>query len=256
VNTLKLGKQPAAQRSEDFELARYLSVATGPTAPPRFGFDSFIAINGWGMLGNDEVGDCVWASFAHEHMVYTGGNRRAATMARFTTVDVLDDYSAATGYDPHDPSTDQGTIMSEAMAYRRHAGIVDAADRRHQVGAYAALRPRDWDQLVQAIYVFEAVSIGVEFPDSAFQQFDQGAPWDVVAGARIVGGHCITGVGRSSADRVEIVSWGRRLPLTRAFYQAYADEAYAVITPDQLAAGGDSLRGFDMARLEEDLAAL
>jgi hypothetical protein len=43
--------------------------------------------------------------------------------------------------------------------------------------------------------------------------------------------------------------------MTRAFWQAYCDEAHALLSPDWIAAQG-SPSGFDLAQLQADLSAI
>lgn len=248
---MKLGKRPFVPDDRDFRAAALFEAAPPlPTPPDRFGHG--LAFRDWGMLGNDRYGDCVFAGGGHETMLTTklGGHP-----AKFTDAGVLSDYSAVTGFDPADPSTDQGAYPRDAAKYRKATGLVDADGRRHKIAAYVSINPNDFDELVQAVYVFTAVGIGFEFPDSAMDQFNHGLPWDVVEGAKIEGGHYVPVVGRNARSTLGVVSWGRRVGMTRAFYEKYADEAWAYIFPDELRAGHTS-RGFSLAQLEAWLQAL
>src|SRR5215468_8854266 len=123
----KLGKKPARPGAVKFKLANYLVKLKLPTPPQVFGHEGLIGAN-WGMLGNDQYGDCVWAGAAHETMLW---NKEAARAVSFSDKSVLSDYSAATGFDPNDPSTDQGTDMQAAASYRKKTGIRDAKGKRH-----------------------------------------------------------------------------------------------------------------------------
>ena len=98
--------------------------------------------------------------------------------------------------------------------------------------------------------------MGFEFPDSAFDQFDAGAIWDVVSGASIDGGHYVPVVGSAdSPNKVTALTWGKRQELTKAFYEAYCDEAWAMLSAEQIRASG-GIHGLDIAALNADLAAL
>ena len=77
------------------------------------------------------------------------------------------------------------------LKYRVKTGIVDAAGARHKIGAFVKLDSKDLTQIFQAMYLFQVVGIGIEFPNSAMAQFNAGQPWDVVPGAQIEGGHYI-----------------------------------------------------------------
>ena len=253
MTELKLGKQAAAPRPNDFKFADFAATITLPTVPSRFGHGS--AYSDWKMLGNDNYGDCVWAGAAHEHMLFNKVIHHKDVA--FDDQSVLGDYSAATGFDPNDPSTDNGTDVHAALSYRRKTGVADAAGQRHMIGAYVALDPKDWSHLEQATYIFGVVGIGFEFPASAHDQFQQGQPWDVVPGAKIEGGHYVPTVGSMhAADQITVVTWGKRQVMTRRFYEQYNDESWAYITPEELRSDGTALHGFDVTKLNSYLSAL
>ena len=76
----KLGKKPARPGAVKFKLANYLEKLKLPTPPKVFGHEGLIGAN-WGMLGNDQYGDCVWAGAAHETMLW---NKEAARTVTFS----------------------------------------------------------------------------------------------------------------------------------------------------------------------------
>lgn len=248
---MKLGKLAFSPDDRDLKLAAVMPAAVTLTPPPkRFGYGR--AFKDWGMLGNDAVGDCVFAGAAHETMLWS---HAAGRHTDFTDAAVLSDYSAVTGYDPADPNTDRGTDVRNALGYRRTTGIVDAAGVRHQIGAYIALTPGDYGELIQAAWTFLAVGIGFEFPDTAMAQFDAGEPWYVVPGAQVEGGHYVPVTGRDSRAEIGVITWGRRQAMSRTFYETYADEAWAMVSADELRAGVNR-RGLDLAGLTAALKQL
>jgi len=249
--TYKLGKRPARDDAIKFKLSRYADSTVLPPAPPAFGHDALLGAKAWLMLGNDLYGDCVWAGAAHETMMLA---REAGTAVTFADADVLGDYAAVTGFDPARPQTDQGTDMQAAADYRRKTGIVDAGGRRHAVAAYLALEPGNLVHLYQATYLFGAVGVGLELPESAFDQTDHGQTWDVVPRAPNAGGHYVPLVGRR-ADGLHVVTWGALQIMTEAFLKTYCDEAITYVSQDCLVAQ-KSPEGFDYAALVRDLAAL
>lgn len=258
--TGKLGKQAATRDDRDLTYTVVKAGATLPKPPARFGHGTMF--HDWQMLGNgpdDSVqpgfqgaGNCVFAGGGHETMET---NKLAGKIIPITGKQAISDYSTVTGYVIGDDNTDQGTNVRDALKYRRRTGLLDAAGKRHKIGAYVALDPKDYEQLVEAAYVFSAVGVGIEFPESAMAQFDNGEPWDVVPGARIEGGHYIPLFGRSSLNVLGVVTWGRRQAMTRAFAQEYIDEAWAVVFPEELR-NGKTERGMDLTQLTSALAAL
>ena len=248
----KLGKTPARRGAVKFRLAKYLLTPKLPTPPRVFGHQGLIG-SSWKMLGNDKYGDCVWAGAAHETMLW---NKEANRTVSFSNPRVLKDYSAVTGFDPDDPSTDNGTDMQVAASYRRKTGVADANGKRHKVIAYLALKPGDIDQLAIAMYLFGAVGIGIKFPDTAMDQFNAGKPWDVVRGPPPKDGHYIPGVGRLANGNIVVVTWGKTQQMTPRFYKKYCDEVVAYVSDEALTTGGKTLEGFKLDQLTADLNAL
>ncbi|HJZ73307.1 MAG TPA: hypothetical protein VKE51_16300 [Vicinamibacterales bacterium] len=263
----KLGKKPATYDSRDLLFAKYRTSEPLPSHPKHFGHEKLVAAQGWQMLGNGPdntvapgftgAGDCVFAGGDHETMLWTIEGGQPAT---FTGANAIHDYSAVTGYNPHAPvdpngenPTDQGTNVRDALKYRQKTGLIDAKGTRHRIGAYVALEVGNLNQLLEALYLFGIVGIGIEFPESAMDQFDQGKPWSVVAGAKIAGGHYIPLV--AYRQMLECVTWGRIQKVTSSFYSKYCDEAWAILSPEMLASG-KSPEGFDLAQLQSDLNAL
>lgn len=246
----KLGKTTARPGAVKLQFSAYLSKKL-PPPPASAGHQD--KLNGvlLGMLGNDHYGDCVWAGAAHETILW---NAEADNFPTFTDANVLSDYSAVTGFNPNDHATDQGTDMQLAAKYRQNTGVLDAAGKRHKVGAYLALSKGNKAQIMQAIFLFGAVGIGINFPNSAMDQFNAGQDWTVVKGSSLEGGHYIPGI---SYDKnfVYIVTWGKIIRASWAFIKKYMDEGIVYLSPEMLLAG-KSLEGFDLAQLQADLTAI
>lgn len=248
---MKLGKLPARKDSIKMKLSDYLKRTTISTAPPATHIVSQYYPANWGMLGNDQYGDCVFAGAGHETMLW---NDEAKNSVLFTPQSILNDYSAVTGFNPNDPGSDNGTDMQVAASYRRKTGIVDANGKRHTVSAYLALRVGDEAQLKQAIYLFDGVGIGIQFPNSAMDQFNAGKPWTIKRGATIEGGHYVPAIGY---DRyyVYVVTWGKVQKMSWGFFKKYCDEAIVYLSQERLT-NGKTVIGLDVAQLQADLNAL
>lgn len=267
---LKLGKQPARQGSDrpTFKLKDFIDTRSVdkdkiklPT-PPQEG-DNISPLVGTMrgqtsdatsllMLGNDSYGDCVEADGAHSHLIalQSGGHteyKGTRLSNLFSTRTVLSDYSRATGFTPTNPTqTDNGTDMVSYADYRRKTGILDTAGQRHKVLAYLDLTPKDFEEAVLAIYIFKSLSVGIEFPAFAMDQFNHMLPWDIEsANNQIEGGHCWTAAGwqmpttpgatgNGAANLLEGVTWGGTVQVTQRFYEEYSDEAIVYITSDML----------------------
>jgi hypothetical protein len=254
---LQLGKPPATDDARDLLFKNYLDTSKLPTPPASFGNESLFPPNGWGMLGNNEWGDCVWAGAGHETMLLSklGGHP-----AEFTPQDVLSAYEAVTGFEPNagppeaNP-TDKGTEPRLAYGYRRATGIVDTTGKTHKIGAYVKLEKGNLEHVFQAVYLFDVVGIGFMFPKYAMQQFNAGKPWDVIPGEepKPKEGHYVPCIGKRA--NLETVTWGAVQQMTVAFFEAYCDEAWTYIS-DEALKGGLSKEGFNLEQLKADLKAL
>ena len=151
---LKLGKKPATYDRRDLLLKNLEPQNHSPSHPKHFGHEKLVAAKSWRMLGNgpdDTVspgfggaGDCVFAGGDHETMLWT---LEGGAPAKFTGANAIADYIAVTGYDPKAPldadgenPTDNGTNVRDALNYRQKTGLIDAAGKRHKIGATAKKR--------------------------------------------------------------------------------------------------------------------
>lgn len=256
---LKTGKLPFVADERDLKLSTYLTTTDLPTPPADFGHEDLVT--DWAMLGNgpddsvapgfEGAGDCVFAGGDHETLMLgaEGGHHPA-----FTGRQAIADYSAVTGYVVGEESTDRGTEVRAALKYRKATGLADSAGHRHHIGAFLQL-DKDLDKVFQAAYLFGCVGIGIEFPESAMDQFNEGKPWDVVEGSPIDGGHYVPVVGRSSGNLV-VVTWGKTQEMTPDFFARYCDEAWVYLSSSALDGDGETPDGFDKAQLLADLHAL
>ena len=254
--TLRLGKLPATHDRRDLQFANYRTTPKLPSAPIGYGHKNLVH-NPWGMLGNDEWGDCAIAGPAHEHMLTSA---TAGQQVTFPTSNILHAYSNITGFDPNagpygNNPTDQGASVRQVLKYRQKHGLTDSAGRVHKIGAYVALEPGNWTELLEALYLFETVGFGFQFPSSAMTQFNAHKPWTVVKGATIEGGHYVPSIGRPASLSNECVTWGITQVFNRAFYAKFCDEAWGILSPEMLTAG-KSLEGFNLAQLQADLAVI
>lgn len=178
-----------------------------------------------GMLGNDTYGDCVFAANGHivEQQTFFG----QGTEFVVTDAEVLKEYTRVTGFDPNDPSTDNGAVVQDGLNDFRKVGLSG-----HKIVAFAEVVVTALNDVKNATAEFGTVDIGFDFPASAMTQFDAGKPWDVVANdGGIQGGHCVSVFGYD-AKFIYVATWGAIQKMTYAFWAKYVTEAWAVIDQD------------------------
>ena len=259
---LKTGKLPASYDSRDLLFTHFKAMPDGAQykqAPVGFGVERTKTLE-WQMLGNgpdDSVapgfqgaGDCVEADACHRAMY--GKTLAGEPCPPFTGKEAIELYSTLTGYVVGDDNTDQGTDMRKALNYARKTGVKDASGVVHKIGGYCALQAGSWTELLEALAIFDVVSIGVQFPQSAMDQFNAGKPWSYVRSSPIEGGHDVLVVNRPSHLDVEVVTWARLQKVTQSFYTHLCDEAYGIFMPESLT-NGKSPEGFDMAAFQQAL---
>jgi hypothetical protein len=244
---MKLGKTPARKGAVKFALMNYVDWVL-PTPPAEFGYED--RIKTWGVLGNDDYGDCVLAAAAHDTMLW---GALGAHPVEFTDDGVLSDYSVVTGFNINDPSTDQGTDMQAAASYRLKVGVVDSKGVRHRIGAYVSVEPGNVEQHKAAAWLFGAIDIGIMLSDLQMHQTRAGEPWSGKL-TRNIGGHCVPLVGFKDGYLL-VISWGEVQRVDPAFFEAYNDESIAYFSQEMINRGAGPA-GTYVWRLNQDLKAI
>lgn len=254
IMNLKLGRRPAKRLLKTPALGDYLTAAKSWPAVAPWGWEASPDLGPLDMLANDTLGDCGPAGAMHLIQVQTAntGNPLHGTVQQ--TIDL---YSAVTGYNPADQSTDQGTVLTDLLAYWKTTGIAvtDATGKEvvHKILGWASLDLSSIAQQRYATYLFGGTYLGINCPQSALQDTDD---WQYVPGSPIEGGHCICGVGQGGAGG-KIVSWGKVIPYAWPFMQNALEEAYIVISEDWIESqSGKSPSGLDLSGLTAAMAAL
>ncbi len=249
---LKLGKQGARHDPRTLLLASY-STAALPTPPASF--DLTTKVSSWGMMENDQIGDCTCAAAGHLLMEWTANAGKKTLVP--SDKQIVAAYSAITGYNPASGANDNGAVEIDVLNYWRQTGIAG-----HKIGAYVALEPSNHTHVMESVYIFEGCYIGVQLPISAQEQVKNHQPWSVPPGGAVGdgakgswGGHSVPVVAYDSRG-VTCVTWGALQTMTWSCWAAYGDEANAILSKDYLDGKKKSPQGFSMAQLQADLADL
>ena len=240
---LKLGKKAVRHDPRTMKMRAYL--ATLPPTPTAIDWSG--KVPSWGVELNDQLGCCTCSAAGHLEMLWTS---QASQEFAPADSDILTAYEAVGGYNPADPSTDNGADEITVLNYWRNTGIAG-----RKITAYAQVEHASQADVQAAIAFFGGCYIGVQFPESAMDAFNQGQIWGNVQDTDIEGGHALPLVAYDAIGPT-CVTWGRLQKMTWAWFQRYCDEAYCAFSPDWISAGGTAPSSFNAAQLQADLAAL
>jgi hypothetical protein len=242
----KLGKRPARHDTRTLQMANYLEL---PEIPAARDWTTKAAAN-WGMMLNDTLGDCTCAATGHLTQAWT--SNAGAKEITFPDQAILKAYEAVGGYQPGKPETDRGAVELDVLRYWRKTGIGGT-----KIDAFVALEPKNHLHVRAAVELFGGAYIGVALPVSAQRQ----AVWSVPPGGPTGtgapgswGGHAVV-IEAYDQHGLTCITWGQKKKMTWAFWDAYCDEAYALLS--ELWAGKKPApSGFNLSALQADLKAV
>ena len=201
-------------------------------------------VAGWGMDGNDTLGDCGVAGLDHYFKAAAADTGQAEAFP--SAQQVADYYLTYTG------GQDTGVVLSDFLAYVRQNQFFG-----HTVTAYAPVSVSDVKTLRFAVSAYAAAYAGITVTGGMMAAVQGGGPWtwtlgDLTGGAE--GGHCIILAGYDSSWLYG-VTWGQVIRIAYPAWHEMADEAWALITGEDVAAktGG---HGISLAALQADLSRL
>jgi hypothetical protein len=249
TTTFRLGKHRPEFDSRTLLFGAYTT--KNLPAPPS-SIDYSKAVASWPMMGNDNYGDCTCAAAGHMIEEWTANTGSPKTLSDSV---ILSAYRYFAGDD-----ADAGASMLDVLKYWRKSGI--GGDK---IIGFTQLQPHSTIEVKDSISLFGSCYIGVSLPDFVVAP---GAdlvktPW-VVPPQGPVGdaapnpdnGHWIPAVGYDERN-LYVVTWGALKMMSWEFYQAYMDEAYAVLSNDWINKKlGTAPDGLDLATLQTDLAAV
>jgi hypothetical protein len=184
------------------------------------------------VLGNDSLGDCTAAGAGHLIDVFTAGGGAPTAV---TAAQAIAFYSLSTGYNPADPSTDQGGDEVTVLTTWRDQGF--DGHGAHAIAGFVQVDPTNVLELRAACYHFGGLYFGLELPDTYTNPFPSANGFVWGSGTPDPNqGHCVVGFGANSTG-ILIDSWGLKGTLTyEAITQLCADSAggmvFAVIEPE------------------------
>jgi hypothetical protein len=234
-----LGKLEVKADPRNLQLARYIDDQQAlPQVPDSVDWSQ--KVGSWPMYGNDKLGDCTCAAVGHMEEAWSANAGQAEVPSEQSVLDLY----WATG------TKDSGRYCLDVLNYWQSTGF-----GAEKILAFAQIDPKNRQHLEFACWAFGGVYIGVQLPLSAQTQKDE---WTLASGPNAAagswGGHCVNLVDYSGAGGPTCVTWGRLMPMSWDFFDAYCDEAYAAISPDFLGLGDKTPNGFALDELKADLA--
>ncbi len=247
----KLGKHPPKHDARTLQFKTYLK-AELPTPPSiEKSWMEKIHDKHWGMMGNDNYGDCTCAAAGHMIMQWTANTSPKPIVV--PDAGILQFYENFSAGNP-----DAGASLLDVLNYWRKTGLEE-----HQILAFVAITLKNPEQVKSAVSIFANCYIGIALPHfAAYPPAGKDIteiPWVVPAGGPVGkaapnpnDGHCVAAVGYDEQN-LYVVTWGKLKPMSWEFYTAYADEAFAVLSKDWLARK-KAPNGFALDALERDLS--
>lgn len=246
MSRFRLGKLPPRIDGRTLRLARYLTPAL--PAPPAT-LHNTKAVTAWPLYANDHLADCTCATAGDLIGLWS-------TLAKRPTwpleKDVVAAYSQVSGYRPGQPNTDRGAVVLDVLRHWRSTGIGG-----HKIGAFVSVNPRNLHEVKAAISIFGAVYAGALLPDDALSPAQAGHIWRL--GPAPSGrpnrdnGHAFM-VGGYNTETFDGATWGMRQRMTFEWWSACVEEAFAIVSVDQLNTAGRSPAGLDLMTLNTDLS--
>lgn len=205
----------------------------------------------WGMLGNDEYGDCLPAALFHcDESMYL---RRGLRPYPYQTPEVLVFYFACNDVPPGPPgsSSDQGTDPSVGMEFWQVKGLPG-----HKILGFGQL-PAGSPNVRRCIYEFGGVILAIALPDN-WQSFVNGNGVANFTGKVTPDpneGHGIVANGYTESG-LAIVTWGEEGSADNPFVSSVLEQAFVPLSEDALNSAEVGPGGMQLAQMRSDLSAL
>jgi hypothetical protein len=232
LTQVKFGRKRPSFIGPYFRLQNYLR-ASLPSPPTSIDYSGPAASILSDIMGNDRLGDCTCAGAYHIVGVETAN---AGDPFHATLLQVVNDYSAVSGYVPGNESTDNGADEITCMNYWTNHGFANGT----KLAGWLALDATNQVEIMTAMWLFGDLYFGLECPDTYTNPFPNGNGFTWGPGTPDPDqGHCIIGTGYNSAG-VQIATWGMRgtwlwSAVSQLAVASAGGAAYVWLTPDQIA---------------------
>jgi hypothetical protein len=225
--TVKLGRTIARRNGKSRARALLAKTFLDTLPVPPATVDYTFGITAWGLMLNDNLGDCTIACPGHLIQSWTASAGKEVTVPDSV---ILAAYEAWDGYVNGNAATDNGGDILTVLQDWQAQGLGG-----FEITASAEINLTQL-RISQAIYAFGGANCGVALPLTAQSQV--GGTWDVIGDGKTGpsapgswGLHCTAVVAYNAIGPV-CVTWGQLQQMTWSFFMNYYDEAHAVISPN------------------------
>jgi hypothetical protein len=246
----KFGRKP---RHFDPRIQKLKALFTKLPTPPA-SVDWTKGLTQFGMMLNDQLGDCTCAAVYHAKQIWSVNTGVENTQP---DSEVLALYEKACGYVPGNEDTDQGGVEQDVLYYLYKNGMPLSGGTVDKILAYVEINQTQLPEVKLTISEFGVAYIGIQVPASIYDQNNNVLPvWDYTdPKSQILGGHAVVLVGYDSTA-FTFISWGQLYKMTWAFFQNYCQEAYAIADRSWFNSGNKSPLGLTLSQLESVMRAM
>lgn len=183
----------------------------------------------WPMWCNDTIGCCTQVSVASAIKVWTYNNGDEQTL---TDDDIIKNYSAESGYNPSNPSSDKGAVELDVLNYWVKTGYT-STDGNNKLYAFGTVDKTNIDNIKKTIYVFGGCYIGIMLPNFAMTDAEENTGyWEAQDyDNNIVGGHAVFLHGYDE-HYFYLNTWAQNWKMSIDFFKQYCEESYILVSQD------------------------
>lgn len=207
------------------------------------------------MFYNDTIGNCTCAAVYNAMIAWQSLTDSGIAIPEILAVEL---YSAVTGYNPENPSTDQGAAEDDVLAYGVRTGY---ATRDYLYSPmWGTIDPGNINLMASAVAKFGVAYQGVVMRRGDMERLDSGQPLDTVSGMdmSIAGGHALliwSYEGLRPNDRVQLITWGTLITATWEWVLARSIECHGLFFPQLMSPAHQKLIGLDLDSLRDQTKA-
>jgi len=237
----KFGKLPPVIDHRTIPLRAVLRAELLPELPLTYDNHEVYDVIDNFMFANDQYGDCVKASRAHQTLVFEAFEQ--GKQIEITDQEVIDEYFKETG------GRDSGLILLTSIKDWRNDGW-PVGGRNYTIYAFASVDWLDHEEVKQCIHLLGGVNLGMKVYQTDLDQFNANEGWHLTDNnGAFKGRHGIyackyrdlhngiewtkypeaSKIVSYSQDGVWVMTWGRKQFMDWAFFDARIDEAYGIV---------------------------